>query len=390
VNKNSEPFRLETRSWLELNCPESMRSSANLSQLSYGGQKAVFENPEAKLWMDRMAGKGWTVPQWPEEYGGAGLNDAQAKILKEEMQRLECRPPLVGHGVWMLGPALLEFGNEAQKSQHLPRIARGEIRWCQGYSEPGAGSDLASLRCRAELEGDNFTVNGSKTWTTDADKADWIFCLVRTDPSVKKQEGISFLLIDMSVSGVDVKPIVLIGGETDFCETFFDNVCVPKTNLVGEINKGWSIAKALLAHERTMMSDLQAYTPTPEFSLAEIAQRYRKSFGADKSHEVAHCEMRRRALSLTQQRIFEESRAGQQSAAGLTMKLAATEQDKCEAELVIALLGTDGLGWEGEGFEDYQLRATRSWLMSKGLTLGGGTSEVQLNLIAKLALGLPG
>ena len=186
-----DPFRMQTRSWLEANCPASMRTPMPDDEIVWGGRRASFKNPDAKLWLERMAARGWTVPTWPKEYGGGGLSPDAARILEEELRRLDCRPPLQSFGIWMLAPVLLEFGTEEQKQMHLPKIARGEIRWCQGYSEPEAGSDLAGLKTRAVPQGEHFLVNGHKVWTSYANFADWIFCLVRTDPMAKKHEGIS-------------------------------------------------------------------------------------------------------------------------------------------------------------------------------------------------------
>ena len=202
-----------------------------------------------------MAERGWTVPDWPKDYGGGGLSAAETAVLKEEMARIGARTPLASFGISMLGPALLMFGTEEQKTHYLPQIARGEIRWCQGYSEPGAGSDLAGLQTKAEDKGDHWLVNGQKVWTSYADKADWIFCLVRTSTE-SKQGGISFLLFDMETPGVTTKPILLISGNSPFCETFFDDVKVPRDQVVGEVNKGWDVAKYLLGHEREMISGM--------------------------------------------------------------------------------------------------------------------------------------
>ena len=201
-----------------------------------------------------MRDKGWTVPDWPKEYGGGGLDRAEHKVLREEMSAIGARSPLSSFGIWMLGPALLKYGNEAQKKEHLPKIAAGLIRWCQGYSEPNAGSDLASLQTRAESDGDDYVITGQKIWTSYANYADWIFCLVRTDPTAKKHDGISFILFDMASKGVSTKPILLISGYSPFCETFFDNVRVPKSHVVGTVNRGWDVAKYLLQHERAMIS----------------------------------------------------------------------------------------------------------------------------------------
>ncbi|MCB1614842.1 MAG: acyl-CoA dehydrogenase family protein, partial [Pseudomonadales bacterium] len=248
-------FRQEIRTWLEENCPASMRSPAEQDEQVWGSRNISFPNEDAKRWFDRCVEKGYCVPDWPREYGGAGFDAEQTRIFKEEMKRLKCRAPQVNLGIWMAGPAILEFGTEEQKLEHLPRIARGEIRWCQGYSEPGAGSDLAGLQTRAEDKGDHFLVNGAKIWTSYADKSDYIYCLVRTNPDAPKREGITFLIFDMALEGIEAKPIELITGEKHFCQTFFDNVKVPKSAVLGEINKGWTVAKRVLEHERNMMSD---------------------------------------------------------------------------------------------------------------------------------------
>ena len=391
-----EHFRQETRDWLEANCPASQRAPVVREEQVWAGRKQWFPNEDARIWFERMRDKGWTVPEWPREYGGGGLSPMQARVLKEEMTRLGCRTPLYDLGIWMLGPALLEHGSEAQKREHLPRIARGEVRWCQGYSEPGAGSDLASLQCRAEDRGDHFVVNGSKIWTTNADKADWIFCLVRTDTTVKKQAGISFLLIDMASPGVSTTPIQLISGDSEFCQTFFDNVEVPRENLVGGLNQGWSVAKALLKHERKLMSEIGQDTVKPSFGTVEAALRYvgvggdgRLADAALRDQLVRH-EMNLRALGLTHFRSFEERVAGVADPnVPLIMKYLGTEEEKRKQELMLSLLGMRGLGWEGDAFSDDEKLVVRNWAMSKTLTIAGGTSEVQLNIIAKRVLELP-
>ena len=249
-----EAFRGETRAWLEENCPPTMRTPmTSEDETVWGGRKEIYTNPEAKLWLDRMGAKGWTAPNWPKEYGGGGLSKEEAKVLGQELGRIGARPALASFGLWMLGPVLLEYATEEQKQRFLPQIVRGEIRWCQGYSEPGAGSDLADLQSRAFLDGDEWGSNGQKVWTSFADKADCIFCLVRTDTATK-HEGISFLLIDMDQPGITTKPIKLISGSSPFCETFLDDAKAPKENLIGRENGGWEIAKKLLMHERTNIS----------------------------------------------------------------------------------------------------------------------------------------
>ena len=248
---NRETFRAETRAWLDENCPPEMRRPGDVA---WGGRTARFSSDDQKLWMERMANKGWTVPTWPRDCGGAGLSKEEAAVLAQEMREFGCRTPLNSFGIMMLGPVVLQYGTEEQKRKFLPPIARGEIRWCQGYSEPGAGSDLANVQCRAVREGDDYVVNGQKIWTSEAHLSDWIFCLVRTNTQVAKHDGISFLLIDMADPGVEATPTPLISGESIFCQTFFDDVRVPVENRIGEENAGWTIAKRLLEHERNSMS----------------------------------------------------------------------------------------------------------------------------------------
>ena len=389
-----EQYRSEVRQWLEDNCPQSQRQPVVPEEQYFGGRRAEFPSEDAQTWFERVRDRGWIAPEWPVEYGGAGLGPQEAKIIKEEMKAIRARPPLYGLGLWMLGPALLEFGNEAQKQRHIRDIIDGKSRWAQGYSEPGSGSDLASLQCRAEDMSDHFLVNGSKIWTTAADRCDWIFCLVRTDPDAKKQEGISFLLIDMDDPGITTTPIELISGESEFCQTFFDNVKVPKENLVGELNQGWSVAKALLVHERKLMSELGSDSPR-EVVVPNAAARQYLEF---KEGKIADAELRSRlvdydmqmhAIGLTHFRTFEEKLAGVRSAAPLVMKYVGTEAEKTKSELLLAIMGTQGLGWEGEGFSKPELDTLRLWAMSYAMTIAGGTSEIQLNVIAKSVLQLP-
>jgi acyl-CoA dehydrogenase len=391
-----DQFRQTVNAWLEENCPPSQRIPITREEQVWAGKNKTFPSSDAKLWFERMRDKGWTVPEWPIELGGGGLDEQHAKILKEEMKRLGCRTPLFDLGIWMLGPAVLEYGTDEQRQQHIPKIARGEVRWCQGYSEPGAGSDLASLQTRAEDNGDHFLVNGTKIWTTNADKADWIFCLVRTDPDAKKQEGISFLLIDMDDAGVLTTPIELISGESEFCQTFFDNVKVPKANLIGELNKGWSVAKSLLKHERKLMAEIGGDTPGPSFSPIQAAIEY---IGLDQSgrlkdigirDELVRHEMAFRAIGLTHFRSFEERMNGvADNNVPLIMKYVGTEESKRKEEVLMAILGHRALGWYDDEFNADELLTNRGWLFSKALSIAGGTSEVQLNIIAKRVLGLP-
>jgi alkylation response protein AidB-like acyl-CoA dehydrogenase len=389
-------FRADASAWLEANCPPAMRTWMPEDEQVAGGKRAVYKRPEQKIWLDRMAAKGWTAPTWPTRYGGGGLSNDEALVLEEEMQALGCRTPLRGMGLSMLGPVLLEYGTEEQRQTHIPPIVRGEIRWCQGYSEPEAGSDLASLRTRAVLQGEHFLVNGHKIWTSNAHHSDWIFCLVRTDPTVKKHDGISFLLIDMDDPGVRPRPIRLISGASVFCETFLENVRVPAGNLVGELNKGWTIAKRLLEHERKGIGGIGARQAAKfETPVETIAKRFvgetdgRITDPILRAH-IATFAMDSHAFQLTRRRAAEQAEAGEPPGPLSAMfKYQATELNKRRYEMILEAEGFQGLGWEGDGFTDEELRLTREWLRSKANTIEGGTSEVQLNIIAKRVLGLP-
>jgi acyl-CoA dehydrogenase len=356
-----DQFRKETRAWLEDNCPESQRQPMTPDQQYWGGRSSTFPSEDAQLWFERMRDHGWVVPEWPREYGGGGHSELEGKIIKEEMKRISARNPIVSIGIWMLGPALLEYGTEEQKQQHVRAIINGEVWWCQGYSEPGSGSDLASVQMKAEDMGDHYLVNGSKIWTTNADKADWIFCLVRTDPTVKKQVGISFMLIDMESPGISVTPISLISGES---------------------------------HERKLMAEMGSETPRAVVAPNSAAREYLefengKIANPQLRSELVDYDMNMHAIGLTHFRTFEERQEKVQSAAALVMKYVGTEAEKVKSELLLAIMGSQGLGWEGEGFSDEEIDTLRLWAMSKGMTIAGGTSEIQLNVIAKTVLGLP-
>ena len=389
-----ESFRAECRAWLEANCPPEMRQPVTSeNDTCWGGRNFVFQSEAQRTWMLRMAEQGWTVPDWPREYGGADLSRAQVKVLREEMRALGCRSPLDSFGIWMLGPALLRYGNAEQKAEHLPRIARGEIRWCQGYSEPNAGSDLASLATRAELQGDHFVVNGQKIWTSYADKADWIFCLVRTDFSAKKHEGISFLLFDMASVGVSTRPILLISGKSPFCESFFDNVQVPRRNLVGELNRGWEIAKYLLTHERASISGMGTRSAGRGLSASALAAAGTDPQGrlADPllRAQLAQFEVDEAAFGLMLERTGDLARQGQSDPAfSSALKYYGSELNKRRHELAMQAGGSDALEWESERSDEGAL--ARSWLRTKANSIEGGTSEVQLNIVVKRILGLPG
>jgi acyl-CoA dehydrogenase len=391
-----EAFRSEIRAFLEANCPPSMRTPCPEEEEVWGGRKPWFPSEDARVWMERMAARGLTAPTWPKEYGGGGLSPDEARVLHEEMRRLGCRVPLRSLGIWLLGPALLRYGTEEQKQEHIPAIVRGQIRWCQGYSEPGAGSDLASLQTRAVRVGDEYVVTGQKIWTSHANKADWMFCLVRTDPEAQKHRGISFLLIDMATPGITVRPIQLISGASPFCETFFDGVRVPVKNRVGEENAGWEIAKAVLSFERSIISVSRDATSADEEPLESVARRY---LGDAETGPLSDPVLRDRITQanidflcnrLTLRRSSESTEKGRPPGNEASMfKLYGTELSKRRKELRVTVRGFAGIGWEGEGFSRAELTATREWLRSRASSIEGGSSEVQLNIIAKRVLGLP-
>ncbi|HWA62162.1 MAG TPA: acyl-CoA dehydrogenase family protein [Caulobacteraceae bacterium] len=393
---DAEAFRAEARSWLEANFPEALKKDQAAQMTALMGGR---ESDDFKLWKKRMGDKGWGTPTWPAEYGGGGLTRQQARVLSEEMAQIGARNPIGGMGVMMFGPTLLEVGTEEQKRQHIPPIVRGEIRWCQGYSEPGSGSDLASLQTRAEDKGDHWLVNGQKIWTSGANLADWCFCLVRTDPKAPKHQGISFLLFDMKTPGVEARPILLINGTSPFCETFFTDVKVPKENLMGPLNGGWTIAKRLLQFERDNISaGLGAGggiggVPTP---VEAFAKTY---IGLDETGRLADLDYRRRliehkmenqAFQLTVRRAADEAKSNQgPSAATSIMKYAGAKIAQDRTELVVEALGAQGLGWDGDGYGKDELAAVRAWLRAKANSIEGGTSEINLNVVAKRVLGLP-
>ena len=388
-----ETFRAETRAWLEENCPPEMRQPMkDEKDACWGGRNWTFKNEAQKQWLEAMAGRGWTVPDWPKEYGGGGLSAAETKILRQEMARINARKPLNSFGISMLGPAMLHFGTEEQKRHYLPPIARGEIRWCQGYSEPGSGSDLVSLQTYGEDKGDHWVVNGQKIWTSYADQADWIFCLVRTDKE-NKYQGISFLLFDMESDGVSTKPIKLISGNSPFCETFFDDVKVPKDQIVGEVNRGWDVAKYLLGHEREMISGTGGGDRAGSLGAALV-----DTVGKDDSGrlddpmlraELARFDVDALAFTALSERFVDEMKAGKGHPAQPNMlKYAGTELNKRRHALIMEAGGSDALEWESERSSEGV--RPRAWLRTKANSIEGGTSEIMLNVVAKRILELPG
>ena len=386
-------FREDTRRWLDDHAPPSMRTPPrSADEVCWGGRKGRYPE-DVRRWLAIMAERGWTAPTWPREYGGGGLTKEEAKVLAEETAKQKLRPPLIGFGLEMIGPLLLQVGSEEQKREHIPRIVRGEIRWCQGYSEPGAGSDLAGLQTRAVRDGDDYILNGQKVWTSFGDKADWMFLLVRTD-TTQKHGGITFLLMDMESPGVQVRPIMLISGASPFCETFITDVRVPRRNVVGQENGGWNIAKMLLRFERNMIAD--AFKARDDRSrLLTMARRYLPTENGRLLDPVlrdrlTQVEMDQTCLDVTLSRSRDRLKAGQPPGPEASIfKLCGTELNQRRRELMMSIAGPQGLGWEGAGFSDDELQLTRDWLRSRGNTIEGGTSEIQLNIIAKNVLGLP-
>jgi alkylation response protein AidB-like acyl-CoA dehydrogenase len=389
-----EQFRQTTRQWLEANCPPSLRTATPDGEIVWGGRQVDFPSEDARLWFERMRDKGWFCPQWPSEYGGGGLSAEYNAVLESELRRLKCRPAQINLGIWMLGPVLLEFGSEAQKQALLPPMCRGEVRWCQGFSEPNAGSDLASLKTSAVADGDDFVINGTKIWTSYGDKSDWMYALVRTDPKAPKHQGISLIVLDMKSPGVSVSPIDLISGKSAFCQVFFDNVRVPQSQLIGPLNGGWNLGKSLLQHERKAMSKFGEFSLPTHFHLLPLIERYLPDSQAPADQALRAraqaCAMNEHAYNLTVQRMGEEARAGLDiSAIMAIMKLVHTEQERDKFEILLDALGYRALGLEGEPFSSQELAITRGWLNSYALTISGGSSEVQLNVIAKRVLNLP-
>lgn len=394
--QDTETFRTDTRAWLQANCPASMRQPITPDEMVWSGSSVSFGSEDQRLWFERMRDRGWFAPGWPAALGGGGLAPKQARIVEEEMLRLGCRQPQFNLGVWMLGPVLLELGTEAQKQEHLVPMMQGRARWCQGFSEPNAGSDLASLKTAARIEDNgDFVINGSKIWTSYGDAADWMYALVRTDTSARKQEGISFVLIDMKSPGITVKPIELISGKSSFCEVFFDEVRVPARQLVGPLHGGWTVAKKLLQHERAAMSKFSEGSAPSHDALAVARPYLFDENGALVEpvwrERLAALLMDSQAFGLTHQRVLEQAMARRDvSGPSAIMKLVQTEQEVAKYELLMQVMGQRGLSWEGDAFSADEHDIGRLWLLSKTYTIAGGSSEVQLNIIAKRVLGLPG
>lgn len=388
-------FRDETRAWLQENCPPGARGPG---VIPWGSRKVELP-ADSRIWLENMAAKGWTVPTWPKAYGGAELDSAQYLILLEELQRINARSPLVGRGVNYIGPTILEFGTDEQKARWLPGMARGDGGWCMGYSEPGAGSDLASLSTKAEREGDHYIINGRKIWTSEATHGDYIFALVRTDNTAPRHNGISLILIDMDQPGVQVRPIRLISGNSPFCETLFEDARASVLDVIGPVNQGWTVGKRLLQYERSTHAGINisgaqgrvAETPLPEIfrDLLPTDDTTGRILDDAKRSALLKWQMRQRTFELTQRRAIEEAQARAPGFTSSVVKLIGTLSKQERDELHLSALGSNGLGWEGDEFPKEALKHTRTWLQQKSLTIAGGTAEIQLNIIAKRVLGLP-
>ena len=397
MNTQNE-FRAETRAWLKENCPPGVIGPG---QTAWGSRKIDLQ-PDVRTWLDKMAERGWTVPTWPKAYGGAELDRELYPILIEELKRIGARTPLTGRGVNYIGPTILELGTEDQKTRWLPQIARGDGGWAMGYSEPGAGSDLASLATKAELVGDNYIINGRKTWTSDAMHCDYIFVLVRTSPDKPKHEGISLVLIDMGQPGVEVNPIQLISGASPFNETLFENAIAPAADIIGGLDQGWTVGKRLLQFERSTHAGIntsgsqggrtsESQLPHKVLSYATLTDGKVDNPGLRK--RLIDHEMNYTAQRLTQSRVIEETQARAPGFASSAIKLSNALITQDADEILLEAMGTQGVGWDaGEGAESFskqEIEANREWLRQKSLTIAGGTKEVQLNIIAKRVLGLP-
>ena len=387
-SKEEEAFRAEVRAFYEKEMPPELRLKAD--------NDAQFSHAEVMRWHRILASKGWAAPHWPKEYGGPGLDATRRFILTEELELLGA-PFLSPFGLVMVGPLIIQFGSDEQKARYLPKILSGDEVWCQGYSEPEAGSDLAALRATAEDDGEgHFIVNGQKTWTTYAQYADWIFCLVRTDSTVKKQAGISFLLIDMKTPGVEVKPMLTIGDTPAFCDTYFENVKVPKENLVGPLHGGWSLAKALLGHERTLIAAVgssQRYIRRVK-TIARDTMVDGRSLLDDVTWRtrIAKLEIRLRSLQMANYRTLAGAQLGHAPGPESSiLKLRGSEILQQASELAMDVMGHDALAWFAESgvVPPNEQTVAPSYCYNRATTIYGGSNEIQRNVIAKWILGLP-
>lgn len=390
-----ETFRQHTRNWLEENCPPGARGPGYVPI----GSRSIALEADTQLWLDRMIKKGWTTPTWPKAYGGAELNRDEYKVLIEEMKLINARPPLTGRCVNYIGPAILEFGTDDQKARWLPVCSRGEGAWAMGYSEPGAGSDLASLSTRAVKHGDHYLINGRKTWTSDATFCDYIFALVRTSPDKPKHDGISLVLIDMHQQGVSVHPIALLSGASPFCETVFDDAIVPANDVIGGIDHGWTVGKRVLQFERSTHAGINiSGSQGGRFEENKLPGLVKQYVGLDNGKLADNAvrtqllvnDMNTRVQQITQRRAIEEMQSHAPGFTSSVVKLTNAINVQEADELLMRAMGTQGYRWDTDsGATDAETAALKRWLYQKSLTIAGGTKEVQLNIIAKRVLGLP-
>jgi len=388
VKVSLQNFANEADTWIQENCPDSMRTPMPVSEQVWASSKIQFPSADSKAWFEAMVSKGWCTPEWDKKYGGGGLSASETKILKGRLKFHGCRPAQINFGISMLGPAILEFGTEEQKIEFLPKISKGEIWWCQGFSEPGAGSDLASISTSAILTDGYYHINGSKIWTSEADKADWMYCLVRTNKSAKKQAGISFVLIDLNQSNIEIKPIELLSGHSPFCQVFLDGVIAREKHRIADENDGWKVAKRLLQYERTMMADLGSEGAIDINPFKTFTESRGADYSCNKAlyRKLVHHTMRSHMIDITMSRVGDESRAGF-SQASLTLKYLSTEEIQQRWELNVASLGLGGLETVSKS-KGERKEIAKSFFYSKAYTIAGGSSEVQLNIIAKNILGL--
>jgi alkylation response protein AidB-like acyl-CoA dehydrogenase len=373
-------FRAAFRAWVEENCPADLRYMRK--------QRPLFD--EVAVWYHALSAKGWLAPTWPKQYGGMGLSPAKHMIYVEEWGRLGC-PRIPDHGIGLVGPLLIQYGTAAQKAYYLPRILSGEHVWCQGYSEPNAGSDLASLRTAAVLDGDTFVVNGQKIWTTLAHCANWMFVLVRTERDAKvRQKGITVLLLGLKSPGVRVRPIANLRGEADFCEVFFDDVRVPAENLVGRINEGWTVAKSVLGHERIFLG-----APTrPEYALDRL-EKLAEARGAfeDPAFVARYARLRLDLYDLGSsfERFAKVLRSGGELGADVSMlKIFTTELYQRITEEMLVVAGEEARFADDLEAGNAPIDAMNLFLDSRAPAIFGGSNEIQRNILAKAVLQLPG
>jgi alkylation response protein AidB-like acyl-CoA dehydrogenase len=381
-------FRDEVRGWIASAMPPAMKKKAE--------EDGAFSQEEVMTWHKILYQKGWVAPNWPKEHGGPGLDVTQRFILTSELE-LAGAPTLSPFGLSMVGPLIIQFGSKEQKERFLPKILSGEEVWCQGYSEPNAGSDLASLKLRAEADGKgSYLLTGQKTWTTYAQYADWIFVLARTDPTAKKQSGISFFLVDMKSPGLEAKPFLTTGNTYAFCETWFENVAVPEKNMVGEKNMGWTYAKALLGHERTLVASVGRSTReilrTKRIAKETVIDGKPAIEHPGYRARIARLEMDLEALRMANYRTVASAALGKAPGPESSiLKLRGTEIQQGCCELMMDLMGHNALSWfNDEGTvppRQESVASEHNYL--RAATIYAGSNEIQKNIIAKMILGLP-